>query len=316
MGYLRSIVDSFTVLENEIVWKNISLDRHPEENAVVCGFLTNSESGKPINDSQVFVEWGHHFEGYQNSTKTDESGFYKFSIASGEIGISFEHHNFIPKVTDEIEIEEGQKLWINDSLKPRPEENAILNGYVFDSTSDNRIANAQIYIEWKDTDGNQLTYRTSTNESGFFVIQLAPGESYITVSAADFEEKSLGRNDAIKDKTEWVNISLEPERIQLDITKPLNAIYLNDERIIPFPQCILIGTIEVEASVHDDWFRSMDDEVAKVEFYIDGELKETMESSPFTWNWNEKTVGRHSLKIIAYDKKGFSVQDDREVLLI
>ena len=316
IGYLRTMLDSFTVSENETVWKNITLDPHPPENAVVCGFLTDSESGQIIADARVIIEWGHHFEGYQNFTRTDNTGFYIFNIAAGDIELSFEHEQFMPKEREEFEVTEGQKLWVNESLKPRPAENATLTGYVFDSATNNPVVNAGVRIEWKDTEENQLMYQTNTDGSGFYNMLVAPGETYISVYSDGFNDKSLGRNDAIEDEVKWVNISLEPERIQLDISKPLNAIYLNNVRIMPYPRCILIGNVEVEVSIHDEWFRNKDEDVARVEFYLDDELQETRESAPFTWAWNEKTVGNHILKIIAYDTDGFSVRDEREVFRI
>ena len=315
-GYLRTMIEPFTVLENQIVWKNISLSPHPVENAVVCGYLKNLESNGPINDSQVIINWGQHYEGYQNSTITDNNGFYSINVASGEIELSFEHDQFIPKVTDEYEIIEEQKLWINESMKPKPTANAILCGYIYDSTTYSAIANSQIHIEWKDTNGNQLTYLTNTNESGFYSMNVATGETYVSVSAQGFDDKSMGRNDAMEDAIRWVNVSLNPERIHLDISTPLNAIYLNNNRIIPSPRCIIIGNIEVEASLSDGWFRSMNDDVTKVEFYLDGELIETKYVEPFIWNWNDKSVGRHVITVIAYDTNGFSVQVEREVLKI
>ena len=46
----------------------------------------------------------------------------------------------------------------------------------------------------------------------------------------------------------------------------------------------------------------------------DGELMDTKYDEPFVWNWNEKSIGSHIIKIIAYENNGFSVQKEREII--
>lgn len=42
----------------------------------------------------------------------------------------------------------------------------------------------------------------------------------------------------------------------------------------------------------------------KVEFYLDNKLVFTDDTSPFEWNWNRFSSGRHKIKAVAYDLDG------------
>ena len=41
-------------------------------------------------------------------------------------------------------------------------------------------------------------------------------------------------------------------------------------------------------------------QVQKVEFYIDSALKATVTTEPYPLNWTAKTIGKHTIKVIAY----------------
>ena len=42
-----------------------------------------------------------------------------------------------------------------------------------------------------------------------------------------------------------------------------------------------------------------------MEFYIDGDLKETLTSEPpYIYTWSEIKIGKHAIKVIAYDFDG------------
>jgi hypothetical protein len=317
-GYLKTSPELFYVLENQITWHNITMNPVPNETVVICGFLKHHETNEPLNDSNVLINWWDEDSdsGYQYSTITDNIGFYSINVASGLIRLIFEHENFIKKYIDEIEVHDGQKLWINESLRPLPMNNSVICGYIIDSTTNIPIENSTIYIDWKDIFGNKIYFGAKTDESGFYKKYIAAGEIYIFVYADGFDFTSFGRNDAKADQILWLNVSLEPERIHLGISKPLKAIYISNNRVTPFPNCIIIGDIMVKPSVTDRWFNDMNEEISKIEFYLDNKLMTTIYNEPFIWNWSEKSLGNHIIKIVAYDNNGFSVQKEREVYRI
>jgi hypothetical protein len=49
--------------------------------------------------------------------------------------------------------------------------------------------------------------------------------------------------------------------------------------------------------------------IEKVEFYIDGKLKNTDTDAPYQWRLNERSIRKHALKVIAYDEAGRKVSD-------
>jgi hypothetical protein len=49
--------------------------------------------------------------------------------------------------------------------------------------------------------------------------------------------------------------------------------------------------------------------IEKVEFYIDGALKNTDSEIPYQWRLNERSVRKHKVKVIAYDTEGRTASD-------
>jgi len=313
IGYFLNRTDFFTSNEGETVWINLTLEKHPAEYARVCGFLKEIDTNEPVSDVEITIEWGDRWERYWNKTFSDETGFYSINIAGGEIELQYRHEDYLPKETNEIVIGDYETLWLNNTLKQRPDENALICGYVTNAVTMEPVNNAFIELEWMDTEGNRLDYETSSDSNGYYSCQVPAGEIYIDIRATDFYEDDLGRNDVYENETRYVNISLDPDIPQVSMIKPLNAIYMNGERIIPHGTCILIGSIEIEAFIHDFWYRSRESQVEKVEFYIDNELRATVEQTPFSWTWNEKVFGEHTIKIIAEDDEGHRFSCERIV---
>lgn len=312
-GYMQERLEHFTIQENEVKWINVTLEPHPEEKSKVCGFITDSETNDPIEDAYVFLEWGGWWERYWNETYSDFAGFYSISAAAGDIELYFGSNGYIPNYSDEYQISDFETLWLNISLTPKPPENSMLCGYITDSETGFPIENAMLYLEWQDEHNNRIENQTRTDISGFYSMNVAAGETHLYIYASDYRDESTYRNDAQENDILWINTSMEPDIIQVDLQKPLSAIYVNNNRIIPYSKCIIFGNIEIEAFVHDFWFRSRNDDAVKVEFYIDGVLKETVYSEPFSWTWSEKSVGQHNIKVIAYDEDGNAVEDEIKV---
>ncbi|MBC7129210.1 MAG: choice-of-anchor J domain-containing protein [Thermoplasmatales archaeon] len=101
-----------------------------------------------------------------------------------------------------------------------------------------------------------------------------------------------------------------PSPPTVSIVKPRNALYIFDREIIPLPIPVIIGGITVEATA------SSSIGIAKVEFYIDGALKFTDTSEPYSWLWDERAIGTHEIKVIAYDTTGQKAEDRISVFII
>ncbi|MCD6482071.1 MAG: hypothetical protein J7L31_07395 [Thermoplasmata archaeon] len=99
----------------------------------------------------------------------------------------------------------------------------------------------------------------------------------------------------------------------LDISKPkAGRLYIFDREVLPIlgSKAIIIGKITIQAEATDS------SGIDKVEFYVDGSYKATDSTQPYEWTWSEKTLGKHTLKVIAYDKAGNKISEEREVFVI
>lgn len=312
-GYMQEHFEPFEIYENEVKWVNVTLEPHPEEKSKVCGFITDSETNDPIEDAFVLLRWGNWWNGYWNETYSDLSGFFSINVAAGIFDLYFDSNGYIPNYSDRYKIFDFETLWLNISLIPKPPENSVLCGYITDYETGFPIDNAMVYLEWQDEHNNIIENQTHTDVSGFYSMNVAAGETHLYIYASDYREESTYRNDAQENDILWINTSMEPDIIQVDLQKPLSAIYVNNNRIIPYPKCIILGNIEVEVFVHDFWFRPRNDDAVKVEFYIDDVLKDTVFTEPFTYTYSEKVNGDHKIKVVAYDEDGNSVEDEIKV---
>ena len=68
---------------------------------------------------------------------------------------------------------------------------------------------------------------------------------------------------------------------------------------------------DIEAYVYESWY--WQGEAENVEFYIDDVLKANITSEPYSWTWTDKTFGRHTIKVVAYDDEGNSASDEIKV---
>ena len=98
-------------------------------------------------------------------------------------------------------------------------------------------------------------------------------------------------------------LDVNPPSVTLD--KPKDGhLYIFDglalPRVLPTTtNAIVIGKITIKVTS-----ANLSD-VEKVEFYIDNTLKETVNTTPFQWVWNEFAFGKqHQIRIMAYDHSG------------
>jgi outer membrane protein assembly factor BamB len=87
----------------------------------------------------------------------------------------------------------------------------------------------------------------------------------------------------------------------LSILKPENALYVRNRKIIPLRAPLIVGAIDITVNATDN-----QSGMNKVEFYIDDQFVSNDTASPYTWNWNVRTLlhWNHVIKIIAYNNAG------------
>ena len=103
--------------------------------------------------------------------------------------------------------------------------------------------------------------------------------------------------------------------IVVNVSRPEKGLYINNKRIIPFKfipsnAIIIIKNIEVDATVVGGGV------VDRVEFSVDGVLKETDTTAPYSWLWDEKTPlhPRHLITVTVYDTEGYHTNRELSVI--
>jgi len=98
----------------------------------------------------------------------------------------------------------------------------------------------------------------------------------------------------------------------ISILSPISdGLYINSKRIFTIGRTLIFGPLIISASATDS-----DGIVTKVEFYIDDELKETLTSGPYEYEWDEKTIGKSVIKVIAYDNEGNTGVEEMSLFMI
>jgi hypothetical protein len=173
--------------------------------------------------------------------------------------------------------------------------------------------------EWSES-GDLLTIDLKTNTNAKVAVYLSNKENYtISLDAGDV------LNIAEDTATDTLLIVFHPSNTQavlevlfgeeieddtppsLNIERPLKYLYIFDQEMMPtiFGNTIIMGKITIKADAMDN-----QSGMKKVEFYIDDVLKNTDTYPPYEWLWNELIIGRHTIKVIAYDSKENFTTDD------
>jgi len=306
--YFSEDTEYFSVSENEKVWINSSLHPHPPENSIICGYVRNAITNETIEGVIVDINWeddmGHREWNY---TFTDENGFYAINVAEGEICLYFYADGYFGEYIEKYRIGKNETLWVNVTLYPIPPANSVICGYVKDETTNEPIKKASISVYWEDERGHSLYYHTTSDENGFYTINVAAGKISFYFWADCYYGEYMKNYTIGENETMWLNVTLEKGEIGIKIVKPYRGIYINNRKILPSLITVVIGKIDVEVSVlgpaWDDY----------VEFYVDDELRYTAFYYPYNWTWDERAFFRHELEVILHTKTGKTVEDSIKV---
>lgn len=155
---------------------------------------------------------------------------------------------------------------------------------------------------WDFGDGRASWDQNPTLPSGYDT----PGEHTVTLTVTD----AHGKTD---DDTVKVIVTGDNAPPIMQISKPVKALYINNQKVINFPIALILGNIDIEVSATDQQGGTG---MNKVEFYVDGSLKHTATSTPYTWTWNEKALGKKTITTIAYDSAGNSATSILDVWIL
>jgi len=179
--------------------------------------------------------------------------------------------------------------------------------YIVDETTVSFISSSydrdgSIDYYWDFGDGKNSTYPNP--EHGY-------SEDYKTYIVNLTVTDNDGKTDTIS-KSVTTNDTTNPT---IKIVKPERAFYMGDKKIrrLFLRMAFVIGDITVEVNASDDSGSG----IARVEFYVNGVLKNTTTTSNnsiYSWTWEKDRLIRfihvQVLKVVAYDNAGHSATTD------
>ncbi|MEM4258891.1 MAG: PKD domain-containing protein [Candidatus Thermoplasmatota archaeon] len=148
-------------------------------------------------------------------------------------------------------------------------------------------------INWTWTFGDTTApaYQNPTSH-----IYHTPGVYTITVQVKD-NSNTTAQNTTTATITEQEDST--PPRIS--ILTPVTGVYFRSRlmKMISVHLTVIIGGIDIIVQATD-----AETGIKEVRFYIDGQLKKIVNSTPYLWTWNEKTMFSHMIKVEAEDNAG------------
>jgi len=298
--FYRESAEDITISEGETLTINFTLDKKLNETATVYGYVKDEETGMPIKAADVHIYWRDLKDHYDsNQTETDSQGFYSINVAPGIINIGSGRNDYFYDDVDEITIEDYASIQIDFILVKKPVENAIIVGYIIDDETKNPINDVHVHMSYKSGNGHSYRNSTFSNEDGFYEMYVPEGKINLDYHKSGYEYHEILDIQTQRYAKHWENISLTRDPFSVIIVNPLPGIYINNRMIFPrFLKTLIIGEIEIEA------YTSL--ESTKVEFYIDGFLKKTDTTFPYTYQWTRRYFffHKHIIKVKAYDDQG------------
>jgi len=91
----------------------------------------------------------------------------------------------------------------------------------------------------------------------------------------------------------------------VQITKPEKAIYIQNDKVLPFIVPLVFFAIDVQVAASDN-----ESGIAQVEFYIDDTFKANDTVEPYSWTWSERNFFSYTLKVIVYDNAGHHTEKE------
>jgi len=168
------------------------------------------------------------------------------------------------------------------------------------------------------TNGMQLTVEEITADlTGLGYGENMPADSFDGLTATwNIENIECTPSDGpititvtIDEVTNSKTLTADNTQPTLNIIKPENALYFFNAKLFKANKPIIIGAITLEVNAADQTG------IQKIEVYIDDELKQTITDGS-NYYMNIRIIGRHNLKINAYDNTGNINEYTQSVLFL
>ena len=211
-GYFSGHTEDFLINENETLWINISLYPKPKDSATIYGYIENNITNVRIINASISLHWKDSFgHSKYNHTNSDENGYYEINVPEGELYLDLSANGYFSGHTDSYVINENEKRWINVSLYPEPSDNALIKGHITDEKTNVPVSNAEIRLHWKDNFGHGKYNYTNSDENGYYEINVAEGELYLSIYADGYFSESTEDYKIKENKKLLINIILTPK---------------------------------------------------------------------------------------------------------
>jgi len=93
---------------------------------------------------------------------------------------------------------------------------------------------------------------------------------------------------------------------EVAITTPVaKSLYVRNKRVLSFPVTLIFGNIDIIADASDN-----DSAITNVTFSLNGILKTTDATAPYSWSWETKGFGKYRIIVEAYDSAGNHMSDE------
>jgi len=182
----------------------------------------------------------------------------------------------------------------------------VISGPVDCITKDNYTYYAQAYdpdlealrYGWDFNSDQNVDLWSDFNKSGVEInishIWNLKGTHFISVIAED----RIGDKSSSWAILEVNVLSYDQNKPDVEIIKPISALYFKDKEIFSFLKPVVFGDINIFVESSD-----VGSGIDYVELYINDEKVFNSTIQDFEYLWNKKSFGRYQIKAIAYDKE-------------
>jgi len=209
-GYYENYKQEKEIGEGKALEFIIPLHARYPDSAMICGYVTEEQTGDPIEKVSVELMSDNMDKGHidWNYTFTDPSGYYEINVADSDFQIQAYSYMHANDWSHNDHIEKGEIYWWNTSLYKIPPQTSMVCGYINDLNSDDPIYRADIMLYWDE--GYHYRKYTVTDDLGFYKIKSPPGNISLRVGVSDYYDFALDDYLINDNETLWLNISLEP----------------------------------------------------------------------------------------------------------
>ena len=164
------------------------------QTTLLKGYVFEAEKRRadtPIEDAWVNVR--NRDTHSDNGTSTDDAGYYEIWVAEGELEFSINDDDYF-SYYDEFYVEANSEYEIDDVyLEVKPEENSIIEGYVYDNDTDVELEDVRVefYNDEYDYGNDTWTEEEDWGDPGYYMINVYGGTWGVRIEEDGYEDYEL-----------------------------------------------------------------------------------------------------------------------------